>query len=373
MRGPRSAAALAIVTLLAAVVVAVPALAGSRIKDITSLQAARDNQLIGYGLVVGLQGTGDSLRNAPFTGQSIQAMLANLGISTQSKDVRAKNIAAVMVTATLPPFASKGSRIDVSVGSLGDATSLRGGTLVMTPLTGADGSIYAVAQGSLVVSGFAAQGQGARLDQGVTTSGRVPNGAIVEREIPKAFKNDGGLVLQLNDPDFTTAVAIADAINRYGAAHYGQAIADARNSAVVTVRRPKTADLTRLMARIEDLVVPTDTPAKVVINERTGTIVIGQDVRISKVAVSYGTLTVQVSEHPQVSQPNPFSKGKTVVTPGTDIAAQAEGGRVAIIDGPDLQSLVAGLNRIGVKPDGIIAILQGIKSAGALHAKLVLQ
>ncbi len=365
--------ALALAALVAAASAAFPAAAGSRIKDITSLQAARDNQLIGYGLVVGLQGTGDSLRNSPFTAQSIQAMLENLGIATESAAVRAKNIAAVMVTANLPPFSSRGSRIDVSVGSLGDATSLRGGTLVMTSLTGADGKIYAVAQGSLVVSGFAAQGQGAKLDQGVTTSGRVPNGAIVEREIPKAFKSDDGLVLQLHDPDFSTAVAIADAINRFGAARYHEPLANAQNASVVTVRRPRAADLTRLMAHIEDLVVRTDTPAKVVINERTGTIVIGQDVKISRVAVSYGTLTVQVSEHPQVSQPEPFSKGKTVVTPGTDIAAQAEGGKVAIINGPDLQSLVAGLNRIGVKPDGIIAILQGIKSAGALHAELVLQ
>ena len=359
--------------LLAAAAFSGTAQADSRIKDITSLQAARDNQLIGYGLVIGLQGTGDSLRNSPFTGQSLQSMLENLGVSTQSSAVRANNVAAVMVTATLPPFASKGSRIDVSVGSLGDATSLRGGTLVMTSLTGADGQIYAVAQGSLVVSGFSAQGQGAKLDQGVTTSGRVPDGAIIEREVPKSFKSEGSLVLQLHDPDFTTAVAIEGAINRFGQQFFHQRIADARNSSVVVVRRPRSVDLTRLMAGIEDLVVPTDTPAKVVINERTGTIVIGQDVKISRVAVSYGTLTVQVSEHPQVSQPNPFSKGKTVVTPDTDIAAQAEGGKVAIINGPDLRSLVAGLNRIGVKPDGIIAILQGIKSAGALHAELVVQ
>lgn len=352
---------------------AVPAEAASRIKDITSLQSARDNQLIGYGLVVGLQGTGDGLRNSPFTEQSLRAMLENLGIATEGGATRANNIAAVLVTATLPPFASKGSRIDVSVGSLGDATSLRGGTLVMTSLTGADGQIYAVAQGAVVVSGFSVEGDAAKLSQGVTTSGRVPSGAIIEREIPRRFEGAGSLVLQLRNPDFTTAVAIADVINRFGAARYHQALADARNSTEVVVRKPARADLTRLMAEIEDLVVETDTPAKVVVNERTGTIVIGQDVRISKVAVSYGTLTVQVRETPQVSQPSPFSRGQTTVTPQTDIAAQAEGGRVAIIDGPDLQSLVAGLNRIGVKPDGIIAILQGIKSAGALHAELVLQ
>ncbi|MGN6550218.1 MAG: flagellar basal body P-ring protein FlgI [Pararhizobium sp.] len=361
------AAALALATAVP------PASANSRIKDITSLQSARDNQLIGYGLVVGLQGTGDGLRNSPFTEQSLRAMLENLGIATEGGQTRANNIAAVLVTATLPPFASKGSRIDISVGSLGDATSLRGGTLVMTSLTGADGKIYAVAQGDLVVSGFAAQGDASKLQQGVSTSARIPSGAIVEREIPKTFKSSNRLVLQLRNPDFTTAVAIADTINAYGARRYHEAIADANNSTEVVVRRPPQADLTRLMAEIEDLVVPTDTPAKVVINERTGTIVIGNDVRISKVAVSYGTLTVQVTETPQVSQPNPFSRGRTAVTPSTDIAAQAEGGQVAIINGPDLRSLVAGLNRIGVKPDGIIAILQAIKSAGALHAELVVQ
>ncbi|TPW26891.1 flagellar basal body P-ring protein FlgI [Pararhizobium mangrovi] len=361
--------------LFAALVAFAPghATAGSRIKDIASLQAARDNQLIGYGLVVGLQGTGDSLRNSPFTGQSLQAMLENLGVATRAQAVRSKNIAAVMVTATLPPFASGGSRIDVEVASLGDATSLRGGQLVMTSLSAADGEIYAVAQGSLVVSGFNAQGQGATLNQGTTTAGRVPEGAIVERELPKDLESDGQLVLQLHNPDFTTAVRVADRINAFARQRYGTPLARAKNSTVVTVRPPHGSHLTRLMANIEDLTVDTETPAKVVVNERTGTIVIGANVQISKVAVSYGTLTVQVQENPQVSQPAPFSDGATVVTPQTDIAAQTEGGRVAIMQGPDLRTLVAGLNRIGVKPDGIIAILQAIKSAGALHAKLVVQ
>jgi len=347
--------------------------ANSRIKDIASLQSGRDNQLIGYGLVVGLQGTGDSLRSSPFTDQSMRAMLQNLGISTQGGQSNAKNVAAVMVTANLPPFASPGSRIDVTVSSLGDSTSLRGGTLVMTSLTGADGQIYAVAQGSVVVSGVNAQGDAAAVQQGITTSGRVPTGAIIERELPSKFKDSLNLVLQLRNPDFTTALRVADTINAYAAANYGAPIAEARDSLEIVVQKPRTADLARLMADVENLVVATDSPARVVINERTGTIVIGADVRVSRVAVSYGTLTVQVQETPQIIQPEPFSRGETAVQPQTDISIRQDGDKIAIVDGPDLRTLVSGLNSIGVKPDGVIAILQGIKSAGALQAELVLQ
>ena len=243
----------------------------------------------------------------------------------------------------------------------------------MTSLTGADGQIYAVAQGAVIVSGFSAQGEAATLTEGVTTSGRVPNGAIIERELPSHFKDAVNLVLQLRNPDFSTAVRMADAVNAFAGKRYGGPIAEARDSQEVIIQKPKVADLTRLMAEVENLVVETDTPAKVVINERTGTIVIGADVRVSRVAVSYGTLTVQVTETPQVVQPEPFSRGVTAVQPETDIMAMKEGGPVAILDGPDLRTLVAGLNNIGVKPDGIIAILQGIKSAGALQAELVLQ
>lgn len=345
----------------------------SRIKDIASLQAGRDNQLIGYGLVVGLQGTGDGLRSSPFTEQSMRAMLQNLGISTQGGQSGAKNIAAVMVTANLPPFASPGSRIDVTVSSLGDSTSLRGGTLVMTSLSGADGQIYAVAQGQVVVSGFSAQGNAGSVTEGVVTAGRVPGGAIIERELPSRFKDAVNLVLQLRNPDFSTAVRVADAVNAYSRSAHGGAIAETRDSQEVAVSKPGSIDLARLMADIENLTVETDMPARVVVNERTGTIVIGADVKVSKVAVSYGTLTVQVTESPQVIQPLPFSRGQTVVQPQTDIQAAKTGGPVAMIDGPDLKALVAGLNNIGVKPDGIIAILQGIKSAGALQAELVLQ
>lgn len=365
------ALSLAIATLLGPVQ---PAFAdAARIKDIASLQAGRENQLIGYGLVVGLQGSGDSLRSSPFTEQSMRAMLQNLGISTQGGQSSARNLAAVMVTANLPPFASPGSRIDVNVSSLGDATSLRGGTLVMTSLSGADGQIYAVAQGAVVVSGFTAQGAAATLTEGVTTSGRVPNGAIIERELPSKFKDGVNLVLQLRNPDFSTAQRMADAVNMFASQRYGGPVAEARDSQEVIISKPRQADLTRLMAEIENLVVQTDTPAKVVINERTGTIVIGADVKVSRVAVSYGTLTVQVTETPQIIQPEPFSRGETAVQEQTDIMAMKDGGQVAILNGPDLRTLVAGLNSIGVKPDGIIAILQGIKSAGALQAELVLQ
>lgn len=347
--------------------------ANARVKDVASLQAGRENQLIGYGLVVGLQGSGDSMRSSPFTEQSMKAMLQNLGISMQGNQSGSKNVAAVMVTANLPPFASPGSRLDVNVSSLGDASSLRGGTLIMTSMSGADGQIYAVAQGSVIVSGFNAEGQAAQLTQGVTTAGRVPSGAIIERELPSQFKDSVNLVLQLRNPDFSTSTRIADAINAYARTAFGEPIAEARDSQVVFIQKPRTADLTRLMANIENLAVETDTPAKVVINERTGTIVIGADVRISQVAVSYGTLTVQVTETPQVIQPQPFSRGQTAVQPQTDIAVIDKGGPVAVLEGPNLRSLVAGLNNIGVKPDGIIAILQGIKSAGALQAELVLQ
>ena len=365
------------VTVMVATLLATTPIAYSqtnaRVKDIASLQAGRENQLIGYGLVVGLQGSGDSMRSSPFTEQSMRAMLQNLGISMQGNQSGSKNVAAVMVTANLPPFASPGSRLDVNVSSLGDASSLRGGTLIMTSMSGADGQIYAVAQGSVIVSGFNAEGQAAQLTQGVTTAGRVPSGAIIERELPSQFKDSVNLVLQLRNPDFSTSTRIADAINGYARTAFGEPIAEARDSQVVFIQKPRSADLTRLMASIENLAVETDTPAKVVINERTGTIVIGADVRISQVAVSYGTLTVQVTETPQVIQPEPFSRGQTAVQPQTDIAAQATGGPVAILNGPNLRSLVAGLNNIGVKPDGIIAILQGIKSAGALQAELVLQ
>ena len=353
---------------------ALPSLgAPSRIKDIATLQSSRDNQLIGYGLVIGLQGSGDNLRSAPFTDQSIRAMLQNLGISLQGGQARAKNVAAVIVTANMPAFVQSGARIDVTVSSLGDATSLTGGTLVMTPLRAPDGEIYAVAQGPVIVSGFAAQGQAETVSKGVPTSGRVPGGAIVEREVPTQFGQDTVLTLQLRNPDFSTAVRITDAINEYGTNRFGKRVASEQDARTIMVKRPDGISSARFIAELENLLVETDSPAKVVIDERTGTIVIGQAVRISKVAISYGALTVRITEMPKVVQPEPFSNGETAVEPSTVVDATQDGGEVAMIDGPDLETLVAGLNRIGVKPDGIIAILQGIKSAGALQADLVLQ
>ncbi|RUX67170.1 flagellar basal body P-ring protein FlgI [Mesorhizobium sp. M7A.F.Ca.US.014.04.1.1] len=350
-----------------------PGQVASRIKDIAQLQSSRDNQLVGYGLVIGLAGSGDSLRNSPFTEQSIRAMLENLGIATEGGSARAKNVAAVIVTANMPPYVQSGARIDIDVSSMGDATSLSGGTLIMTPLKAADGEIYAVGQGSVIVSGFTAQGQAEQLTQGVPTAGRVPNGAIVERAVQAEFDDQAILTLQLRNPDFSTAIRIADAINDYTGQRFGMRVAAERDSRTVQIRRPKGVSAARFYAEIENLVVESDTPARVVIDERTGTIVIGNDVKISRVAISHGTLTVRITEAPRVVQPEPFSKGETAIEPFTAIDASRPDARVAVLDGPDLQTLVSGLNRLGVKPDGIIAILQGIKSAGALQADLVLQ
>jgi flagellar P-ring protein precursor FlgI len=345
----------------------------SRIKDIAQLQSARDNQLVGYGLVIGLQGSGDSLRNSPFTEQSIRAMLENLGIASEGGRARAENVAAVIVTANLPPFVQSGARIDVSVSSLGDADSLAGGVLVMTPLKAADGEIYAVAQGPVFISGFSAQGEAESVTQGVPTSGRVPNGAIIERQVEADFGDVGKLTLQLRNADFSTAVRITDAINDYALERFGERVAREQDSRTVIIQKPQKISAARFYAELENLIVESDMPARVVVDERTGTIVIGNEVRISRVAISHGTLTVRITEMPRVVQPEPFSRGRTAVEPFTAIETDQPDGRVAIIDGPDLETLVSGLNRLGVKPDGIIAILQGIKSAGALQAELVLQ
>jgi len=350
-----------------------PGQVASRIKDIAQLQSSRDNQLVGYGLVIGLAGSGDSLRNSPFTEQSIRAMLENLGIATEGGSARAKNVAAVIVTANMPPYVQSGARIDIDVSSMGDATSLAGGTLIMTPLKAADGEIYAVGQGSVIVSGFTAQGQAQQLTQGVPTAGRVPNGAIVERAVKAEFDDQATLTLQLRNPDFSTAVRIADAVNDYTSQRFGMRVAAERDARTVQIRRPKNVSAARFYAEIENLVVEADGPARVVIDERTGTIVIGNDVKISRVAISHGTLTVRITEAPRVVQPEPFSKGETAVEPFTAIDASRPDARIAVLDGPNLETLVSGLNRLGVKPDGIIAILQGIKSAGALQADLVLQ
>jgi flagellar P-ring protein precursor FlgI len=356
-----------------------PALAGrggaiTRIKDIVSVGGVRPNQLVGYGLVVGLNSTGDTLRNAPFTEQSLQSMLDRMGVNIRKSQSRTRNVAAVVVTAELPAFIGQGSRIDVTVSSLGDATSLVGGSLVMTPLSGPDSRVYAVAQGPVAVSGFSAGGAAETLTQNVPTSARIPNGALVEREPPNDFGEDKFLILELRNPDFATAVRVADAINAYSVARYGGVRpALERDLRTVTLVKPKTVGAARFIAEIGSLPIQPDSPARVVVDERTGTIVIGNDVRISTVAVAHGNLTVRVTETPQVSQPNPFSEGKTVVTPQTQVTADQAGGKVGVVEGANLEMLVSGLNRMGLKPASIIAILQAIKTAGALQADLVVQ
>lgn len=347
--------------------------ATTRIKDIASVQGVRTNQLVGYGLVIGLSGTGDSLRNAPFTGQSLQSMLDRMGINVRNANPRTKNVAAVIITAELPAFSGAGSRLDVTVSSLGDATSLAGGSLIMTPLMGADNVIYAVAQGPIAVTGFASQGKAETLTQGVPTTGRIPNGAVVERETPGRFSDETVLVLELRNPDFNTAVRVADAINAYSTDRFGLRVAREEDLRQVILHRPRTIGAARFIAEIGQLPTEPDVPARVVIDERTGTIVIGKDVQISTVAVAHGNLTIRVTENTRVSQPLPFSDGETVASPETFVSADQKDAKLAIVRGTTLQTFVAGLNRIGLKPQGIIAILQAIKSAGALQAELVVQ
>jgi flagellar P-ring protein FlgI len=356
--------------------------AGVRIKDIAEIKGLRENQIVGYGLVIGLNGTGDTLRNAPFTEQSLQSMLDNMGINTRNDGgastarpttLRTRNVAAVMVTADLPPSISTGVRLDVTVSSLGDATSLLGGTLVMTPMRAADGEVYAVAQGAVTVAGFSVQGQAQSVSQGTPTAGRIPNGAIVEREVQGSFREMEFLVLELRNPDFVTATRILDAINRFAGGRYRAQVAFERDYRTIVLSKPRNIGPVRFFAEIGELIVEPDTPARVVINERTGTVVIGRDVRISTVAVTHGNLTVRVTELPVVSQPAPFSRGETVVVPQSVVEANEAGARVAILSGVDLQRLVRGLNQIGLKPSGVIAILQAIKTAGALQADVIVQ
>ncbi|MFD2739546.1 flagellar basal body P-ring protein FlgI [Sulfitobacter aestuarii] len=339
-----------------------------RIKDIVSYEGVRGNQLIGYGLVVGLDGSGDSLRNSPFTRKSIEGMLGRLGVGNLSNEaIKTRNTAAVMVTADLPPFARRGSPIDITVSSLGDASSLRGGTLLVTPLAGADGEIYAVGQGAVSVSGFSVEGNAAEVTEGVPTVARVDNGAIVEREVAFDLNAMRSIRLALRNPDFTTAARIEAAINQAGA----PARARMLDSGTVEVVIDGKSDIPGMLAAIDNLTVEPDGPARVVIDAKSGTIVIGSNVRIDEVAISQGGLTVSVSESASVSQPNPISIGDTVVVPSTDIQIQRRDSGFAVVGGQvNLQQLVDGLNAIGIGAREIISILQTIKAAGALHADL---
>lgn len=343
----------------------------TRIKDIVEIEGVRDNMLVGYGLVVGLNGSGDSLGNSPFTQQSLIAMLERLGVNTRGQKLNTGNVAAVMVTATLPPFSNQGSRIDVTVSALGDAKSLQGGTLLVTPLMGADSEIYAVAQGPVNISGYSASGEAGTVVQNIPTTGRIPGGAIVERELEFQLADYDQIRLALRNPDFTTARRIAKAINGFTASN----AAIAENSASVTLKKPAgyTGTIVDLVTDIEQLPIQPDQIARVVIDERSGVIVMGSDVRISTVAIAQGNLTIKITETPQVSQPNPFSeKGQTVVVPRTDIDVNSgEDVRLGVFDsGVTLQDLVTGLNKLGVSPRDMITILQAIKTAGALQAEI---
>ncbi len=349
-----------------------PAFALSRVKDLASIEGVRQNQLVGYGIVVGLNGTGDTLNNIPFTKQSLQAMLERLGVNTRGATMRTQNLAAVMVTASLPPFAAQGTRIDVTVSSLGDAKSLQGGTLLVTPLLGADGEVYALAQGSVAIAGFSAEGDAAKITRGVPTNGRISNGANIEREVAFKLTDARALRLSLRNPDFTTSKRVAAAINDF----MGTDTAEPTDPATVTIQIPPryTGNMIRLITEVEQLKVEPDQTARVVVDERSGIIVMGRDVRVSTVAIAQGNLTVTITEQPQVSQPAPLSNGRTTVVPRTGVKVDTgDGNKLALVkEGVSLRDLVDGLNALGVGPRDLISILQAIKTAGALQADIEL-
>ncbi|WP_407522365.1 flagellar basal body P-ring protein FlgI [Methylobacterium oryzisoli] len=356
--------------LFAAALVPSGAHALSRVKDLATIEGVRPNQLVGYGIVVGLNGTGDTLNNVPFTRQSVQAMLERLGVNTRGATMRTANLAAVMVTASLPPFATQGTRIDVTVSSLGDAKSLQGGTLLVTPLLGADGEVYALAQGSLAIAGFQAEGDAAKITRGVPTNGRIANGAMIEREVEFKLNQQRSLRLSLRNPDLTTSKRIASAINDF----MGADTAEPTDPSTVTLQVPVRyqGNMIRLLTEVEQLKVEPDQTARVIIDERSGIIVMGRDVRVSTVAVAQGNLTVTITEQPQVSQPEPLSGGETVVVPRTAVKVDTgDRNKLALVrEGVSLRELVDGLNALGVGPRDLISILQAIKAAGALQADI---
>jgi flagellar P-ring protein precursor FlgI len=372
----QACAALIAALSLSCVVTAVPASEGayqvsstSRIKDLANIEGVRQNQLIGYGLVVGLNGTGDTLNNIPFTKQSLQAMLERLGVNIRGATIRTGNVAAVMVTANLPAFGTQGTRIDVTVSALGDSKSLQGGTLLVTPLLGADGNVYAVAQGSVAINGFQAEGEAAKIVRGVPTVGRIANGAIIEREIDFALNRLNQVRLALRNADFTTAKRIAAAINDF----LGANSAEPLDSSTVQVNVPQqyAGNVVSLLTEIEQLQIEPDLAAKIIIDERSGIIVMGRDVRVSTVAVAQGNLTVTISEAPQVTQPQPFTRGRPQVVPRSRVGVQEDGKKFALVrEGVSLQQLVDGLNALGIGPRDLIAILQAIKAAGAIQADI---
>ena len=346
------------------------AAASSRIKDIADFEGVRENQLVGYGLVVGLNGTGDNIKSINFAKESLISMLDQLGINARDGQLKSKNIAAVMVTASLPPFARQGSRIDVMVSAMGDAKSLQGGTLIATPLSGANGEVYAVAQGQIATGSVSAQGNNASVTRGVPTSGRIANGAIIENEIDFALDSLKNIRIALRNPDFTTARRISDAIN----AMLGQPASKALDPATVDLQIPQEYEdkVVDLMTKVEQLQVQPDQLAKVVIDESSGIIVIGKDVKINRLAIAQGNLTIKISEIPMVSQPLPFSNGTTITQNVTTIDVNEEvNSRLSVLDtGVNLQELVDGLNALGVTPRDLISILQAVKASGALQADI---
>ncbi len=350
--------------------VAESANAVSRIKDIADFEGIRDNQLIGYGLVVGLDGTGDNIKSVDFTRESLISMMDQMGINARGGQIKAKNIAAVMVTANLPPFARQGSRIDVVVSAVGDAKNLQGGTLLATPLTGANGEVYAVAQGQIAVGATSAQGAGQSVVKGVPTSGKIPSGAIIENEIPFELESLKTISIALRNPDFTTARRVADAVN----AMMGTTAAKATDPATIVLTIPASykGKVVDLMTKVEQLQVQPDQLAKVVIDESSGIVVIGKDVKINRLAIAQGNLTIRITDVPFVSQPLPFSNGETVTEYNTliDINEDTDAKLTVLDSGINLQELVDGLNALGVTPRDLISILQAIKASGALQAEI---
>jgi flagellar P-ring protein precursor FlgI len=361
--------ALCAATLLLAVATAARA---ERVKDLATVQGVRNNQLIGYGLVVGLDGTGDQTSQAPFTIQSIKNMLMRFGVTIPAgTNPQLKNVAAVMVHADLPPFAKPGQSIDITVSSIGNSGSLRGGSLIMTPLRGADGEVYAMAQGSLVVGGFGISGKdGSRIAVNVPSAGRVPNGATVEREVPGGLSAEPFVVLNLHVPDFTTSARLTEGINKL----LGEGTAQSMDGVSVKVAAP--ADPNQRIAYLSTLeqieIEPGDAPARVIVNSRTGTVVIGSHVRVMPAAVAHGSLSVTITERTEVSQPEAFSKGETIVSPSSTVSVEQPTTRMFVFDaGVDLNDIVRAVNQVGAAPGDLVAILEALKESGALRAELI--
>ena len=342
----------------------------ARLKDLINVEGVRSNQLVGYGIVVGLNGTGDG-DQTKFTVQSVVNMLERFGVQVDRRQVKLKNAAAVMVTAELPPFVRQGQKLDVVVSSIGDAKSLQGGTLLLTPLRGPDGEVYALAQGPISLGGFSAGGAGASVQKNHPTVGRIPGGAVVEKEVPVLLNEKSTLRLSFRETDFSTVTQAAEAINAYLDGPFARPL-DGR-TVVLAVPPRYQGQVVKLLAEIGDLEISPDVPARVVIDERTGTVVMGENVRVSKVAVAHGNLSVQIRERARVSQPPPFSAGQTVVTPETEVTAKEEAARIVVIEeGVSIGELVRALNAVGATPRDLIAIFQAIKAAGALQAELVI-